>query len=130
MVASPGEILIEDEADDFRRDSTTDDTRVRTAVAWLEEAKLLTREENRVKIFPSALRVASVQDAKNRLAGHRLDARYRDALVAVVETLIAADPDEGISTDMLMEVSGLPPPTALRRHSMTSNGSAWPATTR
>ena len=109
MVASPGEILTEDEADDFRRDSTTDDTRVRTAVAWLEEAKLLTREENRVKIFPSALRVASIQDAKDRLAGHKLEARYRDALVAVVETLINADPDEGISTDMLMEVSGLPP---------------------
>ena len=109
VVASPGEILTEDEADDFRRDSTTDDTRVRTAVAWLEEAKLLSREENRVKIFPSALRVASIQDAKNRLAGHKLGARYRDALVAVVETLIAADPDEGISTDMLMEVSGLPP---------------------
>ena len=109
VVASPGEILTEDEADDFRRDSTTDDTRVRTAVAWLEEAKLLTREENRVKIFPSALRVASIQDAKDRLAGHKLEARYRDALVAVVETLINADPDEGISTDMLMEVSGLPP---------------------
>jgi len=109
VVASPGEILTEDEADDFRRDSTTDDTRVRTAVAWLEEAKLLTREENRVKIFPSSLRVASVQEAKNRLAGHKLEARYRDALVAVVETLINADPDEGISTDALMEVSGLPP---------------------
>ena len=109
VVASPGEILTEDEADDFRRDSTTDDTRVRTAVAWLEEAKLLTREENRVKIFPSSLRVASVQDAKNRLAGHQLEGRYRDALVAVVETLINAEPDEGISTDALMEVSGLPP---------------------
>ena len=71
VVASPGEILTEDEADDFRRDTATDDTRVRTAVAWLEEAKLLTREENRVKIFPSALRVASIQDAKNRLAGHK-----------------------------------------------------------
>ena len=109
VVASPGEILTEDEADDFRRDSTTDDTRVRTAVAWLEEAKLLTREENRVKIFPSSLRVASVQDARSRLAGHKLEARYRDALVAIVETLINADPDEGISTDALMEVSGLPP---------------------
>ena len=101
---------------------------MRTAVAWLEEAKLLTREENRVKIFPSSLRVASVQDAKNRLAGHKLEGRYRDALVAVVETLINADPDEGISTDALMEVSGLPPP-ASRPRSMTSSGSVSPATT-
>ena len=36
VVASAGEILAEDEADDFQRDSVTDDTRVRTAVAWLE----------------------------------------------------------------------------------------------
>ena len=43
VVATTGEILGEDEEQAFERDSATDDTRVRTAVAWLEEAKLLTR---------------------------------------------------------------------------------------
>ena len=42
VVATPGEILGEDEDRAFERDSTTDDTRVRTAVAWLEEVELLT----------------------------------------------------------------------------------------
>ena len=42
-MATAGEILGEDEDNAFERDSATDDTRVRTAVAWLEEAELLTR---------------------------------------------------------------------------------------
>ena len=45
VVATSGEILGEDEEHAFERDSATDDTRVRTAVAWLEEAVLLTREK-------------------------------------------------------------------------------------
>ena len=50
MVATPGEILGEDDDREFERDSATDDTRVRSAVAWLEDAVLLTREENRVQV--------------------------------------------------------------------------------
>ena len=49
VVATAGEILGEDEDKAFERDSATDDTRVRTAVAWLEEAELLAREENVVQ---------------------------------------------------------------------------------
>ncbi|WP_419909098.1 RecQ family ATP-dependent DNA helicase [Candidatus Poriferisodalis sp.] len=109
VVATPGEILIEDEAQEFQRDSATDDTRVRTAVAWLEEAELLAREENRVMVFPSSLRVSTVQEAKRMLSGAELDPAYRRALLSVVGKLIDADPDEGISTDMLMATAGLGP---------------------
>ena len=57
VIATAGEILGEDDDKVFERDSTSDDTRVRTAVAWLEESVLLSREENRVQVFPSSLRV-------------------------------------------------------------------------
>ena len=67
VIATSGEILLDDEDKAFERDSATDDTRVRTAVAWLEEAVLLTREENRVQVFPSSLRVSSVADARTRI---------------------------------------------------------------
>lgn len=43
VVATAGEILSEDEAAAFERDTATDDTKVRTAIAWLEEATLLKR---------------------------------------------------------------------------------------
>jgi ATP-dependent DNA helicase RecQ len=67
VVATAGEILLGEEEDEFERDSATDDTRVRTAVAWLEEAKLLRRDENQVSIFPSSLRVESLDEARERV---------------------------------------------------------------
>ena len=108
VVATAGEILGEDEDAAFERDSATDDTRVRTAISWLEEAQLLSREENRVQVFPSSLRVHSVAEARDRLARKTVPREdYRRCLLAIAETLIDADPDEGISTDELMGISGL-----------------------
>jgi ATP-dependent DNA helicase RecQ len=68
VVATAGEILAEEEEGAFERDSATDDTRVRTAISWLEEAILLSREENQVQVFPSSLRVASAEEAQEKLA--------------------------------------------------------------
>ena len=107
VVATAGEILGEDDEKVFERDSATDDTRVRTAIAWLEEAVLLTREENRVQVFPSSLRVSSVEEARAKLENQPMAVVARRQLLAIAEMLIDADPDEGISTDELMGVSGL-----------------------
>ena len=109
VVATAGEILGEDEEKAFERDSATDDTRVRTSVAWLEEAVLLTREENKVQVFPSSLRVRSVEEARAKLEKARIADAYRRQLLTIAETLIEADADEGISTDELMAASGLTP---------------------
>ena len=107
VVATAGEILAEEEEGAFERDSTTDDTRVRTAIAWLEEAALLSREENQVQVFPSSLRVGSMEEAQTRLTKGLMIPEYRRQLLALVEALMAADADQGISTDELMGVSGL-----------------------
>ena len=109
VVATTGEILREDEEHAFERDSTTDDTRMRTAVAWLEEAVLLTREENRVQVFPSSLQVSSIQDAERRLARANVADYHRGQLLTICRALFEADADDGISTDELMMVTGLTP---------------------
>ena len=109
VVATPGEILLEDDENVFERDSATDDTRVRTAIAWLEEAVLVTREANEVRVFPSSLRVSSLEEARTRIERQPMADAYRVQLLAIAETLIDADPDEGISTDELMNASGLSP---------------------
>ena len=109
VVATTGEILREDEEHAFERDSATDDTRMRTAVAWLEEAVLLTREENRVQVFPSSLQVSSVRDAERRLARADVTEYYREQLLTICRALFEADADEGISTDELMMATGLAP---------------------
>ena len=108
VVATTGEILLQDEDQLFDRDSATDDTRVKTAVAWLEDAELLSREENQVQVFPSSLRVNSVEEASARLARRRnLTEDRRRTLLRIVRALIEADPDEGVTTDELMGVTRL-----------------------
>ena len=107
VVATPGEILREDNDLDWERDSATDDTRVKTAESWLEDAVLLTREENYVQIFPSSLRVKSLQEAQAKLRGNTTNDTNRVKLLLIVRALLESDPDEGISTDELMMVSAL-----------------------
>ena len=89
VVATAGEILLEEQEGEFRRDSAGDDTRVRTAVAWLEEAVLLSREENETTVFPSSLQVNSLEEARQKLANNsRIRPDYRTQLLKVVESLI------------------------------------------
>ena len=107
VIATAGEILAEDTDADFVRDSVSDDSRVRTAISWLEESALLSREENRVQILPSSLRVTSVDEARKKLLGKAIAEDYKRQLLALVDALIAADADDGISTDELMGVAGL-----------------------
>ena len=107
VVATAGEILLDEHDGAFERDSVTDDTRVRTAIAWLEESKLLTREENVVQIFPSSLRVGSIDEARVLLERSTMRPAYRLKLLAIVDALLAARADEGISTDELMMAARL-----------------------
>ena len=107
VIATAGEILAEDESEVFQRDSASDDTRVRTALLWLEESRLLTREENRVQVFPSSLRISNASEAEERLARAKLQKEYKQQLLDLVANLIDANPDDGVTTDELMGATGL-----------------------
>ena len=110
IVATPGEILLEDDDGEFARDSATDDDRVRTAIAWLEESKLAWRDENRISVFPSSLSVPNLKAARERIdresKRRNLRNNIRKQMLNVVQTLAHADPDVGISTDELMNECG------------------------
>ena len=107
VVATPGEIVREEKDREFERDKHTDDTRVKTAVAWLEEAALLSREENRVRVFPSSLRIRTVEEAAAILDRAGLALARRNQLLTLVRHVMNAAPDEGVSTDDLVGVTGL-----------------------
>nr|WP_114961156.1 RecQ family ATP-dependent DNA helicase [Tritonibacter mobilis] len=109
VVATSGEIVRSEKDQEFERDSATDDTRVKTAVSWLEEAHLVSREENRVQVFPSSLRVRSIKEAKTRLANADLTQADQKQLLTIVEHLMTTPADEGVSTDELCGVSGISP---------------------
>ncbi len=107
VVATAGEIVRSEKDHEFDRNNDTDDTRVKTAVSWLEEAKLVSREENRVQIFPSSLQVHTLEEAKRRLDGADITGTRRKELLSIVTHLMSSPADEGISTDVLCGLSGL-----------------------
>lgn len=70
------------------RDSAADDTRVKTAVSWLEEATLLSREENRVQVFPSSLRSRTLAEAEVILTKVEVTGTRRKQLLDIVRHLM------------------------------------------
>lgn len=107
VVATPGEIVREEKDQEFERDKATDDTRVKTAVAWLEESTLLSREENRVQVFASSLRIRTLDEAAKILDRAQITGTRRVQLLDLVRHVMNAAPDEGISTDDLSGACGL-----------------------
>lgn len=107
VVATSGEIVRAELDQDFGRDSATDDTRVKTAIAWLEEATLLRREENRVQVYPSSLQIRALGEAETVLGKTQITGARRKQLLDILQHLMNAAPDVGISTDELCSVSGL-----------------------
>ena len=110
VVATSGEIVRAELDREFVREDATDDTRVKTAVSWLEESVLLSREENRVQVFPSSLLVRTMEEAETIIAkAPGITEERRRQLRDIVRHLMNAAPDQGISTDELTGASGLGP---------------------
>ena len=108
IVATPGEILAEDAEGDFQRDTVSDDTRVRTAVAWLEEAALAARLENEVRVHPASLKVPNQGAARERLERiPGMDGVTRNKALDIVRRVLNAPPDQGITTDELANLTAL-----------------------
>lgn len=111
VVATAGEILMEDKQDEFTHDNDNDttDRKVRTAIYCLEEAHLLKRHENLVTVFPSSIKARSLEDCKKKLDSANIFHDYARQLMTILSALFNADADQGISTDDLMGISGLEP---------------------
>ena len=107
VIATPGEIVREEHDAEFVRDDATDDTRVKTAVSWLEEAKLLSREENRVQVFPSSLRIRTMEEAETLISKVNITGKRRTQLLSVVRHIMNAPKDQGVSTDELTGACGM-----------------------
>lgn len=107
VVVTSGEILLEIPEKRIDPDSSDADTKVRIAVAWLEEARLLERHENHTRVFPGSLLVANLDDARAILEKKLGQETLIDPYLQILSLLIQAQDDEGISTDELMIATGL-----------------------
>ncbi len=108
IVVTPGEILADEGLDSsIEADNPDADTKVRTAVSWLERARFLERNENHTRVFPGSLKVSSLDAAARQLRNADLSEQMRQKFLDLVSWLMNARDDEGISTDDLMSALGL-----------------------
>ncbi|MER1976503.1 RecQ family ATP-dependent DNA helicase [Pseudocitrobacter faecalis] len=107
LVITAGEILQDDSVDTtFSVDERDAETKVVTAVAWLERGEYLKREENHTQIFPGKLNVAE-EEAEKRLTKAQITQRRREEYRAILRFLYNADVAERINTDQLMQLTSL-----------------------
>jgi ATP-dependent DNA helicase RecQ len=79
-------------------------TRVITAIAWLEEAGLLTRGANRVTVEPSCLRVKTVQEADRELRANGVSGPRLKTAVALLAVLLEAAPNDSFTIEDLADL--------------------------
>ncbi len=108
IVVTPGEILADDELESsIDADNPDADTKIRTAISWLERARFLERNENHTRVFPGCLKVPSMEEAEKHLAKGNFSEDIRRRFLNLISLLINARDDKGISTDELMMYLGV-----------------------
>ena len=105
IVLTTSELLRDEEVDvDFRSGRPMADTKVKTAVAWLERAGFVERDLNATRVFQGRPRVSNLAEAARRLDAMQLPPRERTRRLAIVEALFNADPEKGLSADEIAEL--------------------------
>ena len=107
LVITAGEVLMDEQVEtSFEAGERDAETKVVTAVAWLERGQFLKREENQTQIFPASLKLPK-EEADKRLAAAKLPARRLEEFKAILSYLYDASADERINTDALMALTSL-----------------------
>ena len=107
IVITTGELLRSESVDtSFDLDERSADTKVKTAIAWLERSDFLERNENVNQVFQGKPLFSTLDEATNRLDRLQLSPTKRQRWELILSELINADPDEGISADHLAEQIG------------------------
>lgn len=75
-----------------------------TAIAWLERGRFLRRDENATTVFQGRPLVATLAEARRRLADLDLPAPKAAAWLAILSRLMNADPDLGFSSDDFLDL--------------------------
>lgn len=101
-VLTSGELLLQDDVEvSFSNEDYNAATKVITAVAWLERAGFIRRNENRTQVFQGRPLVKDIDEAKRKIAKLGLSQRQQQRWLAILEALFNADSDEGFSADEL-----------------------------
>lgn len=104
IVITSGELLRDEEVDTrFGSGDPMADTKVRTAIAWLEKAGFLERNQNYTRVFQGKP-LLTMDKAQAKLNQLNLSPLVRQQWEAVFRRLLNADTSQGISADELAEL--------------------------
>lgn len=107
LVITAGEVLMDEQVEtSFEVGERDAETKVVTAVSWLERGQFLKREENQTQIFPASLKLTK-EEADKRLITAKLPARRLEEFKAILSYLYEANADERVNTDALMTLTSL-----------------------
>lgn len=102
LVITSGEILRdEDLRVDFYLQDRMADSKVRTAISWLERASLLQRDENVTNVFQACPLVQSLADAQTRIASLNLSTTEQSLWIAIIREIFNTLPTESLTVDRL-----------------------------
>ena len=107
VVITSGELLRSDEVNtSFDLEDSMADTKVKTAVAWLERSGFMERNENSNQVFQGKPLFANLEEAADKLDRLNLSRFRRRQWERLLAVLINAEPDEGVDADYLAEQLG------------------------
>jgi ATP-dependent DNA helicase RecQ len=83
------------------------DTKVHTAIAWLEEAGLLERRENRTNVIEGSFKLTAIDLIRTRLNKQRISASDAERWLKVAHAIMQHDQSDTINADQLAEQTGM-----------------------
>lgn len=102
IVITTGEILRDEDVEtDIALEERGADTKVRTAISWLERAGFIQRDENVTQVFQARLLVRTLAEAEAKLAPLHLSANEQALWLAMVRELMNAGASESLAVDRL-----------------------------
>lgn len=107
LLITAGEILLDQAVEtSFSAEDRDAETKIVTAISWLERGDYLKREENHTQIFPARLDMSEEQ-ALACLQKAQLPQRRLAEFRAILRFLYRAGADERINTDQIMQLTSL-----------------------
>jgi ATP-dependent DNA helicase RecQ len=81
------------------------DTKVKTAISWLERTGFVERNQNHTNVFQGKPLVSSLEEGRQRLSKLGLPATKEDLYLAILRQIFNMKDDEGASADELAQLS-------------------------
>jgi ATP-dependent DNA helicase RecQ len=102
IVITAGEILRDEDLQiDIDLQDRMADTKVKTAISWLERASLLRRDENVTHVFQARPLVQNLDEARAKMAGLNLSSTEHSLWIAILREIFNSPPTESLAVDQL-----------------------------